>query len=297
MKLSFNNILLAICFIMLIPFVSCKKDKDNSTGPEIRLKTEQGYTSKDDTLMTGAKFRIGIIADAGSTNITNFIIKCNNEIFIDTGFNMSSLNFDRFIIKGINNIDLWTFIIRDKEGKSASLSFTIYKDSNSVYGEIKFYSSILLGAQNNVSVGSFLSLADSKVYKQDEAFSNQQLIEILYYYDNIQADKNTIASPGASIDASVYLGSTGLANWSAANKNTTYFVKTGVSTTEFDAVRNDSLLLSSYRESDGKRKAKILKAGDVYSFKTQSLKYGLFKVVSVTGAETGTVVVDIKVQK
>ena len=80
-------------------------------------------------------------------------------------------------------------------------------------------------------------------------------------------------------------------------RNTTWYYKTSISTATFDAVVNDSLLIAAFNQLNSHRKAKNLVAGDVYSFQIVNGKFGLFKVVNIMGAETGTVEISIKVQK
>jgi len=52
----------------------------------------------------------------------------------------------------------------------------------------------------------------------------------------------------------------------------------------------------SYAEGSGKRKAKNLVAGKTFSFKTQDALFGIFRVIEVEGTNSGTIIIDIKVQ-
>lgn len=284
-----------ILFVIII--ASCNKDNKDSLPPSLYLKTGSEYVSSDTTLKIGDKFRFGITAVGKANNLTNFIIKLNNVAYLDTGFNSPGLNFDILITKGIDSIDNWELIIRDRQGNSSSLKIKILKDINSSFGDISHYSPVELGAQSNTSFGSFYSLSNNMVYSQNDAFSNQQLIDLLYYYfyDAANPDKNTVASPAANFSTPVFTGTSALSNWSTLN--TTRFIKLSITAEQYDDAANDSLLLASYKEIDGKRKAKNLAEGDIYSFKTHSSRYGIFKVLSVSGTDNGTVSLDIKIQK
>ncbi|MFC2111090.1 hypothetical protein ACFLQ5_01420 [Bacteroidota bacterium] len=170
----------------------------------------------------------------------------------------------------------------------------LLKDSSSSFGNIKYYNNVELGAQNNIT-GSFYSLYDDSVYNLTNAYANQNKIDVCYYYDLINTDENTIASAGANIDASVYPGPNALANWSI--KRTSRFKTSGISGNDFLTANNDSLLIVEYGQSDGTRKAKNLKSGDIFSFKNEDGKIGLFKVNSVNGTDAGTINISIKVQE
>jgi len=151
-----------------------------------------------------------------------------------------------------------------------------------------------MGAQNN-SIGSFYSLAEDSVYTLNTAYENQYKIDLCYYYDFIETDENTIASPGASIDESVYPGVNGLSNWT--NRRTTRFKLTNITEVEFLNAHNDSLLIGAYGQSDGKRKAKNLQTGNIFSFKNEDGRIGLFRVNSVSGMDAGIVNISIKIQE
>ena len=115
---------------------------------------------------------------------------------------------------------------------------------------------------------------------------------MIYYYGE---DDQTIASPGANIEDGIFQEEYIPNNW--LYRNTTRFIKTSMIDEEFNLIQNDSILLVSYVEGEGKRKAKNLETGDIYSFKTQGAKYGIFLVTEILGLESGTVKIDIKIQE
>jgi hypothetical protein len=184
--------------------------------------------------------------------------------------------------------------VRDKDGTSASISFNIFADSNSTFGPIISIPSIILGAQNDTTVGSFLDIKNVKVYDLQQAYGIQDSIEMLYYYDAIQGNTNTIASPNATIDASVFPGIYGLANWTV--KNVTCYQVTTLTDSNFNNIKNDSILLSPAYINPTYRKAKNLKAGDIYAFKTGKGKLGMFEVLNVSGTDAGTIEIKVKMQ-
>ena len=284
--------------IILFSFiVSCKNDNDNGSPPTIHLKTDSGYVHSDTTELIGKIFKVGIVAAKGDANITNFMIKIagsNTETYLDSGLNSPGFNITKYLVKGVNSQDVWTFIVRDKTGKSASISIKIKADSNSHYGSVLTIPSIIMGAQNDTTTGSFCDIKTASVYNLTQAYASQDSIDFCYYYDFLQGEDNTIASPGANIDASVFTGQYALANWTILN--TTRFLATTLTQADFDGVVNDSLLIASFNYPLSKRKAKNLVAGNIYSFETTKSKFGLFRVLSVTGTDAGTVEIMIKIQ-
>ncbi len=289
--------LLIIFTLVLTVIIGCEKETINHPPPTINFVTDTGYVYTDTILALGETFKVGIIAENPNVNLTNFIIKVESdtlEVFLDSGMNTPTLNYEKTLVKGIKDSEKWIFIIRDRDGKSDEISFNILMDSSSTYGNINYFQSIDLGAQNN-SIGSFYSLDEDSVYILETAFNNQNKIDLCYFYDFIDIDENTIASPGANIDESVYPGESGLSNWST--RRTSRFKIANISEEDFLNATNDSLLLAVYGQSEGNRKAKNLQDGIIISFKNNNGKVGLFKVNSVLGTDAGTINISIKVQE
>lgn len=289
--------IIAILGLLIILLSACEKENPNHPPPTIRFVTESGFVFQDTSLALGETFKIGILADNPESNLTNFIIRIESdevETFLDSGMNTPSLSYEKSIQKGIIESEKWTFIIRDRSTNSSEISLYIKRDTSAEFGNIRIHSLVDLGAQNN-STASFYSLSEAKVYLLEEAFQNQKVIDLCYYYDFIDTDENTIASPGANIDESVYPGDNGLPNWTI--RRTSRFKLSDVTKEEFDHATNDSLLIAAYGQSDGNRKAKNLQSGKIFSFKNEDGKVGLFLVNSISGTDDGNVSISIKVQE
>jgi hypothetical protein len=290
--------IISVVFVTLIVlFYSCKKQEETSVGPSLHFKTDSGFVHNDTAILIGKSFTVGIVASSGDANITNFMIKVNTgstQTYLDSGLNSAGFSIDKILSKGVSKSETWKFIMRDKSGKSASATIHINADSNSVYGPVITIPSIILGAQNNTAIGSFLDIRNEAVYNLAQAFTLQDSIDVCYYYDFLQGENNVIASPNANIDASVFTGQYGLANWTIRNE--TRYLQTTITDADFNGLANDSLLIATYNFPLSKRKAKNLAAGDIYSFKTSKGKYGLFRVMNVTGTDSGTVEIKIKMQ-
>jgi hypothetical protein len=280
---------------------SCDEPEKVYPDPSIQFVTDEGYVYSDTTLLLSDTILIGIIADTKSedelTHFNTTILKDTETVSIDTGIFTSHFRYDQNIVKGIAENETWLFYIRDRYGrKSNVISIVVALDSASIFGEIKDIPSIVFGAQDNTNYGGYYSLVLFQLFNQSDAYDNQSAIDLLYYYDNVETDENTIASPGASIDNTILSGDTGVSNW--ADRNTLRFIyKENVTIEEFDNCENDSLILeNTFVFASGKRKAKNLTANQIYSFVSENGKRGMFKVVEVQGQEEGSIEVSLKMQ-
>jgi hypothetical protein len=206
--------------------------------------------------------------------------------------NVASFNWIGTFAKSFNDNEVWEFIVRDRYSNSDMVSILIQNDSTIGPGPIYTYSDIVFGAQSNINFGGCFSLNNQQDYFIEEAYYNQEKIDMIYYFGE---DDQTMASPGANIEDGIFPEEYSPDKW--FYRNTTRYIKNNLSPDEFYLVQNDSLLLVSYKEGEGKRKAKELASGDVYSFKTQNAKYGMFLVLEVLGSATGSVKIDIKIQE
>ncbi len=286
--------------LIVILIISCKDDGEiTGLNPTIEFLTDSGYTWKDTMLHAGASIKIGISATSLSTvPLTHFNYTIQGEedtLSIDSGIYTQDFTYHKIITKSFSDFENWTFTVHDKDGRPAALTLNLLKSDSSDYGEIISINSIILGAQNNSSVGSFYSWDNQQVFHLDEAYNNQEKVNLLFYYDLIESDEHTIASPAANIDPSVYSGNHGLINWDT--KNLVRFQITSIDQNDFYTCINDSLIIAtSFDFNSGKRKAKNLKPGDIYAFNNNS-KMGLFIVKQVDGNETGTIKIDIRIQE
>jgi hypothetical protein len=286
--------LVIILFAGIIMFTGCKKD-DDTVLPTVSLKNATGYISANTQAAYGDTLNFGITATGnGTDNLAKFTIYVNDSTVFDSTMNTQKFTFDCYAVKGIAPAEVWKFVTKDITGNEGIVSITI----TGQFGELDSYAGITLGAQNNAAVESFISYSNNAAtkYFQAAAFDHQADIDMFCFYENTTAHQNymTLAAPGSGITG-IFTG--GTAPDSYTTKNVTYFVKTTLTAAEFDAVTNDAVVLNSFDPNNKFKKAKALAAGEVYAFKLQSGKYGLFKVTNVTGVEDGTLQMDVKVQK
>jgi hypothetical protein len=275
--------------------ISCTDDDREGAPPLIHFIQEDGFISTDTSISPGRMMRFNIEATAGDFNITEFLIRVKSDsvqTWFDTGFHAPYLNWQGNFTKSFNDNEAWEFIVRDRYGLSSSIMIFINNDTLHGHDPIETYLHINMGAQNNLQIGGFFSMQNQLVYLPEDAQANQAIIDLVYYFGE---DDHTLASPGANIEDGIFEENISPVSWDI--RNTTRFIKTALSDAEFDATTNDSILIVCYTEGEGKRKAKNLADGGVFSFKTQNSKFGLFKINEVNGSESGNLLIDIKIQQ
>lgn len=284
-----------IIIFVVVLFVGCTEKDEGGSAPLIQLISGNDLISSDTIISPGQLMQFEVSAISFNYNITNFLIVVNgdsSQVYYDTGMNVASFTWTGTFAKSFNDNEVWEFIARDRYSRSDMVSILIQNDTSSGPGPIYTYTDIVLGAQSNQNVGGCFSLSDQMIYFIDEASNHQETIDMMYYDGE---DNETIGSPGANIEDGIFPDEYNPGNWDY--QNTTRYIKTDLSPDEFYQIQNDSILLVSYVEGEGKRKAKELLADDVYSFKTQDTKYGMFLVTEVLGSASGSIKVDIKIQE
>jgi hypothetical protein len=273
-------------------FASCNKKEENTSPPTIELIDSDGYITGNTIAGPAQELRFKVKCQGNGTHVlTNFIVSSNGSRVIDEGINTDMLQRDVVLLKTSDPEEIVEFIIRDIDGKEATLQITISLDESAGDTEPIWYNDIVLDAQGVTNGKSFVSLADGTTLNLQDASNNQSLINLLYYYDNIDADENTISSPGANIDDSII---SGLSGWTT--RNTTRFISKSISLDDFEAINSVIYLVDEYHTS-GNRKAKNLKVGDTFSFKDEARnKFGMFRVYDINGQENGSVTISIVIQ-
>lgn len=155
-----------------------------------------------------------------------------------------------------------------------------------------------LGAQSNISFGGFLSVDEKKVYTQDLASQNQEMIDILCFYEEAGGNNIALAAPGTGISG-IFTGETAPTNWTT--KNQTYFTlpATELTVEQFDQLKDGDAVIEGYFNAtitSGNRKAKNMAVNDIWAFKTVANKFGVLKVVSVEQGAAGYVEFEYKVK-
>lgn len=275
--------------------VGCDKNEAGGEPPQINFMCGSEYTCADTTIAPGKLLQFALELQAGDDPITQLILKVHGDsvqTYYDSGMYVQETFWKGSFAKSFQDNETWEFIVRDRFSRSSSLSLFIRNDTITGFGPVESQDNVILGAQSSLQAGGFYCLKEQAVYVIDAAFEAQELIDLVYYFS--QEDAHTLASPGANIETGIFNPAYEPVSWD--HRNTTRFIKTSITQQAFETIENDSLLLVSYVEGEGKRKAKQLEPDDVYSFKTQDSKFGLLRVKAVTGAEAGTITIDVKIQ-
>ena len=290
--------------ILTLTFSSCKKE--DLTPPTIRFIAERDCTYLDQTEPIGVQLKTAIIAEAGGSAITNFVITLKTangtEIALDSGLYSNLLTYTKYFTFDASDFETWTYKVTDKNGKTSSVSFTLTKDTSSAYGAIYFYPSVTLGCQESTTTGNFMTIPGANIYMHDSASSVQQLVYLISYYGNILSPPLafTFSSPGETDVPTFYPE---INSWTTP-KNEIRFKPDSltISPAVFDASLNDSLIISNYTSAlVGKRKFKNALPGYVIPFKitvgAMAEKRGLIKVIAVNGTTAGSIEFALKIQR
>lgn len=270
---------------------SCEK---NMGPPSLSFIEGGDFLTHDTVLMVGDTVTVGVLIEWNGLNkIKSLEVEVGGQLLNTYSLDLDRGEFSFKLMKSASPEEVWKFTIFDSKGNKDSKSITFTKDPNSIYGAVVSYETLRLGAQNNELVPGFFSFSDATSYNLESAFNNQSQIDLVYYFE--APDSSVLGSPGANIANTLFTGSFAFDNWTS--KNTTLFVKTDLKTTDFDNLFHDGLIIRQYQETSAKRKAKNLKVGDVYVFKTQTGLFGAFLVKALEGSHDGSIEVGLKIQE
>ncbi len=302
-KIPYRTLFYFLIFSLLISH-SCKKKSEDP--PLFTFISDSGFTSTNRIVPVGIPVKIGINGNSVDAPITNLVITLTTEnrteTALDSGLYTNNLNYVKNISYGASAWEKWTFTIMDKNRKKSSLTITLTKDSNSVFGQIDYYPSIKLGCQQNLTIGSFLNPVTGSIYFADSSDVIQNNIYLIFYYAslNVPPTDYTFGSPSDN-DITTYYSN--INSWTLPRNEIRYkFDSLTVSPAEFDLAYNDSLIISNYTSATvGKRKFKSARPGYVIPFQISvgalAGKRGLLKIISVSGQEDGFIEFAMKIQK
>jgi hypothetical protein len=275
---------------------SCSKDEDEKPGnPTMSFLVEDGYVSENTVAGFGDTLRFMVyIVYNGTDALTHFKASMNGFVEIDSAINKTSFTIEITRNKTVEAAEVWKFELTDNAGNKTDYSLTVTGN----FGPIFSYSGILLGAQDNPSVESFLSYSNDTFtkYFQADAFNHQADIDMFLFFENTPEHPNmmTLAAPGSNISG-IFTGATAPENYTT--KNVTFYCQTTMTATEFDAIENDAMILAAFDQENKYKKANKLDPGDVVAFWLQSGRYGLVKITNTAGAESGQIEFDVKIQE
>lgn len=275
---------------------SCSKDEEEKPGnPAMSFLVEDGYVSGNTNAGYGDTLRFMVYnVYNGTDGLTHFKASRNDSVLIDSTISKTNFTIEIVDYKTVDASEVWKFEVIDNAGNKTNYSVTI----TGIFGSIITYTGILLGAQDNPSVESFLSYSNDTITKffQADAFNHQADIDMLLFFENTPEHPNmmTLAAPGSNISG-IFTGTTAPENYSI--KNVTFYCQTTMTAAEFDAIENDAMIMAAFDQEDKYKKANKLDPGDVVAFWLQSGRYGLVKITNTAGEESGQIEFDVKIQE
>jgi hypothetical protein len=280
---------------MLTMFMGCGEEE--ALGPSLSLYGGE-FIDADATVAPGAVLAFSWHAQKGDAKLESVTItregvalagwnaieipNSENENYTDTALLEAPLNEGAYT---------YEIIVTDKDAMTASKSVVITVDASMAGGPIDTYTAILMGAQSNIDLGSFLDIETGEVYKIGPATTNQSIIDVVYYYGS-----QNLATLTAPDDATVGGGAGNLSlceSWT--NKNATRFGTTSITAAEFDDIVNDIDIVAQTGISHSKETQ--LTVGNVISVMTVGGKKGLIKIAAMTTGTAGTITIDVKIQE
>ena len=154
---------------------------------------------------------------------------------------------------------------------------------------------VTLGAQENTTLPGFYSVSKKKTYTMSQAADSQNDIDLLCFFEEYKDNNVCLASPGSGIKE-IFTGDDMPDNWEV--KNLTTFCQTSFTAEQFKSVQNgDQLIETSFDPENNNKKAKDVKAGDVWAIRTEGGIYGLIHITAVTQGEDGSVTFEIKTRE
>lgn len=299
MKQRILTLSLVFLFAVATVFTGCKKDDSTTTTPTptptVSLKSDAGYTATSTTVAPGTKIKFAFVAvPVSGSKITGFKVTYSADgapavVFAgaDTS-NLSATSLTREYntsARTSGNTDTYTVIVTDKNGQTASSSFTL---TIKAAGAITTESSQVLGAQGNATLGSFYATkSPGTVYHEADAQTNSGAVDFAYIYDvNNMATLASIddASTGSTFPKAVF-----------TTKNATKLTLTNMTAADFGNISDDSKI--SAQATPTTSSVVKLAIGNVVAFETAAHKKGLILINSIGGTNTGSINITVKVQQ
>lgn len=292
MHIGWRSLILSFSLVFL--FVSCEQDAPEHI-PALSLEDDGSSVYRDTLLDAGKWFTLHIHADGLGQNLTHLLIRSTGtegtKVWLDSGFNASVLDHRFHSFKGLDSLERWEVIVRNRNSDRASIQFNIVL-GNILFGPITYIPGIQLTAQTHPDTLSFFGIDNARAYSPSLAFMKQDSADLVFYYG---PDLHTMASPGANVEDGIFPSSISVDQWTT--RHTARFKETGLSLQDVTGILNDSLLLSAYGSGEGKRKVKTLSAGDVVCFSNWDGRLGLIAITSLSGQTDAEITFDLWIQK
>jgi hypothetical protein len=266
--------------------LSCEKEKKTNDQQIIRI-TDNNV--EDD-----------YIVDAGDTAKIDFSVHCDDTIYsllLLKGSDTMVYKLDSFTT---DTSDRFTYSFPADSSLaglyvSYKLKVTDLNDSSLSYAiafyvnpTIYTYTHLYIGAQDNNTYGHFINVPEGKVYMLPDALNYQELVNIIYYYGT---NGSVLAAPHNQNVQQI--NDYEMFDWGIFN--TTTF--TSVDFT-FNNIRTKQDIDSVFESSSAiASEITNINVGNEIGFVTHTKKKGLIKIVGMAIGESGSIEINLKMQK
>jgi len=270
----------------MVLFTSCEEETKPAPVISFTNNVSSAETSNSSYTITGT-----ITTEVGLDQVKYFAVTeaGSDQLAVVTYFDNKNEYSFQFAVNNITDDVTIQVEATDADNQTTSRNFEITFIGGG--NAISSFTAVLMGAQSLLTTGSALDADAGTVYKLDDAATNAAKVDILYYYGT--TNLATFAAPNDETVNGVAANAFNWTNnWSV--QNATKFGVSTLSTTEFDAIADDSELATIA----GLAASKITDLGvdDVLEFITAGGKKGALKVTAITTGASGTITINVKVQ-
>lgn len=299
-------IIAGMFFMASFIIISCsKEDEKEKTPPALSFKsgvqtgTGLHYITKDTILTISTGFVFGIKASITSgENLKRLYVKgvfenSGTPREFDTTFSSSSITYDYklFAYPSVGNEEFTITVWDDNDNATTA---TIIVTTEPAAPDIKVYDNVVLGDQDNNTLGSFFASDEGAVYMQAEAKENQERIDFLYYNDGVNFA--SLAAPNDTYAGVIYNNaSNGLQTWTTLNP--TKFKVTTLTNNNFNLITTSAQIVTASILPTQPNQSDInnLEVGDILAYETAGDVYGLIRIDEIS-TDNHTIKLTIKIQ-
>jgi hypothetical protein len=290
---------ISIYFFALITslgfLTSCGETETVNPAPSIVLDNTAPFIAANTEVTAGDSVKFKVVVTGNKINKFDATVSYDGgtpaNLFTDAnaGDKASYTKELAFKVRGVAGTETYTFTATDKNGEVTTKDIVITVKAAQT---IRTQTAKLLGGQDNTTAGSFYATeGDGTVYMQADAKSNSAKVDFLYFYG--ATNQATIASPKDAGAQDIYDNSTsGIQTWSTTND--TKFKETTLTATDFNNATYASI--NTAAEGASATKSNLLVNGKVFAFVTAGGKRGLILVNTISGTQTGSIDITVKVQ-
>lgn len=286
-------------------FTSCTKD-DLLNAPEadkpfVTVKSNGVAVTSINTVNSGETVPVVVRFDMGAQKdrlekikITT-VVQGQTFVVLDSTLNDGWFNRgDKFVERNYNiavgqTLSTITFETKDVKGRTGSTVVTVAPKGTTIPKEERV---VLLAGQLNsaATYGGFYSVSIDKVFKLNDAVTNAQLIDFVFYYGNTNAATiSPISDPVLQDKVNGPTGIKDVMDKFVARNATTFAVATAADYT-------NGVFPAGTFVAEGQTK---LAVGDCRAFKTVLGQKGIFRVVRLDGTDGSnrSITLDVKIIK